>query len=75
MRRRWELPAEPGAEVSAVRSDHGTTFVRAVDGWVSRPRPDGAPGGWRVRWHEIVGFGLTDVTDESANLENGEQPT
>lgn len=65
---RWELPAEPRwpGPVFAVRTDHGTTFTRDArypGEWVSLPE-DGAKGGWRVKWHEIVQFGLTDVTDE-----------
>jgi hypothetical protein len=63
MAARWELPAEPGPEVTAVRTDLGTTFVRGGADWISIPG-DGAEGGWRVNWREIVVFGLTDVTNE-----------
>lgn len=62
---RWTVPAEPGAEVTAVQSDMGTTFIRdtTLGEWVSLPA-DGHPGGWRVKWHDIVVFGLTDVSAE-----------
>lgn len=65
--RRWELPAEPGPEVYAVRTDLGTTYVRVEDGnrraWESLPG-DGARGGDRMLWSELLYFGLTDVTEE-----------
>lgn len=62
------MPGEPGEEVRAVRTDVGTAFARDhryPGEWVSLPF-NGAAGGWRVKWHEIVQFGLTDVTDEFA---------
>lgn len=65
-RARWELPAEPGDEVFAVQTDLGTTFTRDCrypGEWVSLPE-NGARGGDRMCWRELVVFGLTDVTDE-----------
>ncbi len=72
MSQRWELPAEPGNEVFAVRTDTGTTLIRDArypGEWVSLPE-DGARGGERWRWRELVPFGLTDVTDEFADPED-----
>jgi len=66
MAQTWERPEPPAETVRAVRTQHGTTFIRdGFDVWVAAPRPDGATGGWRVTWYELLNFAtLTDVTEE-----------
>jgi len=60
---RWELPAEPGPEVLAVRDEDGDVWTRAADGWtcsgmsITRVRP----------WREVLSFApLIDVTADAA---------
>lgn len=63
--RSWELPAEPGQEVTAVRNDAGAVWDRDGRGWRfrTRSRTSGVHGSWTT-WLALIREEqrLTDAT-------------
>lgn len=62
--RSWDLPPEPGPEVTAVRDVDGDEWAREMDGWIM-PTRDGI-GYYAAPWRELLQHApLVDVTPEA----------
>jgi len=60
--RTWELPPEPGPEVTAIRDCDGDVWARLGNSW------EGG-GHSAVAWHELLVYGpLTDCSDATEEL-------